>query len=270
VPSEKRADMANPSKQVALTLFIVVVVLAGCASVPLGDSDGESDTATQTPQEAEVDTQSSDKIDVHSIDVDIAGVGIQGAPMVEISIQTTVENTDLTVVVSGPEDNTVATGRSSESDFFDGSESITRPLENGGVPGPYTFFVVQGSVYTHEKVVEKTTEEFDAPQLEPYAFAIDTEPATFGDEYRISSARLGLRNTGDLPVSITNIQVETATDTGLIHTGRTVLKAGERERFEQQGSTFSAKIPRGEQSITVVVNSGDETILRYHVDVSVD
>jgi hypothetical protein len=262
--------MAKPSKQVALALLIVVVVLAGCASVPSGDSGGGSDTATQAPQEAEVDTKSSDKIDVHSIDVDTAGVGIEGAPMVEISIKATVENTDLTVVVSGPDDNTVATGRFSESDFLDGSESITRPLENGGVPGPYTFFVVQGSVYTQEKVVEKTTEEFDAPQLEPYAFAIDTEPATYGDEYRISSARIGLRNTGDFPVYITDIQLETATDKGLIHTGGTVLKPGDRERFEQQHSTYLAAIPEGEQSISVVVHSGDDEVLRYHVDVSVN
>jgi len=253
------------------TVFVVgVVLLAGCSSVPNG---GGGQSATETAvQPTATETQASSDV-VSDIAVS-SSADKTGSTVVQVAVEADAEEAPLQVTLSNPEDNSVGVGARqfiSESDLLDGSEQISIRLGEDAPPGEYTAYVQQRSKASGdlELVAQET---ITLEQGEPVIgdVTVSGAEAQFDDGYQLTAASVGVSNTGDLPISVTEIALITPSDEGSLPIlAAETIGGGRTQTFSADDSHNLPQSSQERLTIEVVVRlDGGETVSKS-IDVTV-
>jgi hypothetical protein len=251
-------------------VFVVgVVLLAGCSAVPSGGGQPAAETTVQpTATEAQASSDVVSDIAVSS------SADKTGSTVVQVAVEADAEEAPLQVTLSNPEDNSVGAGARqfvSESDLLDGSEQVSIRLGEDAPPGEYTAYVQQRSAASGdlELVAQETlTLEQGAPGIGDVS--VSGAEAQFDDGYQLTAASVAVSNTGDLPVSVTEIALITPSDEGSLPIlAAEPVSGGETQTFSTDDSYNLPQSSRERFTIEVVVRLDSGETVRKSVDAAV-
>jgi len=252
------------------TVFVVgVVLLAGCSAVPSGGGQPAVETTVQpTATEAQASSDVVSDIAVSS------SADKTGSTVVQVAVEADAEEAPLQVTLSNPEDNSVgARARQfiSESDLLDGSEQVSIRLGEDAPAGEYTAYVQQRSTASGdlELIVQETlTLEQGEPGIGDVS--VSGAEAQFDDGYQLTAASVAVSNTGDLPVSVTEIALITPSDEGSLPIlAAEPVGGGETQTFSADDSYNLPQSSQERLTIEVIVRLDSGETVRKSVAVTV-
>jgi len=240
-------------KRSLLILFLAVsVAIAGCSSVPGGGSPEEDGNSESGDKELQASGDVVSSISVMATESDMGQIVLQ------VNVEADAEGAPLSVIVSGPRDETVVGAVLSESDLLDGSETTEGLLADNPPGGKYTVYIERGGYAADKELLAEKSVPLKRGQPVIEDVSASGDDADIGEGYTVTDAEVVISNSGDIPLRISEIDVLSPSDDGFVPytTGGTVEPGG-TQRYATSESHNLPRFSERQTTIEVAVRYGD-------------
>jgi hypothetical protein len=249
-----------------ICLIGVLVVLAGCSSVPVGGDGSSGGGTTMTPTDA--GGQVNSEI-VSSLSVTTGSDNV-GRVTLKVTVEASADDAPLRVLVSNPQDNTAGETILSESDLLDGSEMVEIPVGSSPTGGEYTIFVRQTDPRSDQDVVTEKAVSFQPGDPVVGDVTVSGQAAEMGNGYILTSADVVISNSGDFPLRVTDVTIFAPSSKGFIPILEQATVAPGETRVFSTSETAALPRPSDPQTtleIVVAYGDGEQVSKSVRIDI---